>query len=438
MRGDSRAAAFLASLLALAAAPPQPRAVKPEPSNLDGGRFAVLAAHLLDLDGGRRVGPVMVVVAGEAIERVEVGAAGKPPEGLRVLDLGDRTLLPGLIDAHVHLAWGTAPAGAKPQDLPGAAEARATLEAGFTTVRNLGSTAEADLRLRDAIARGEVPGPRMLAAGPALGAKGGVCDAVFAGEGAVSGPEHAARRAAEILERGADVVKICTGGGVIPGEADAAATELAPEEIRAIVEEAHGRGKKVAAHAQGPRAIANALAAGVDSIEHGGLLDEEAIRLLAARGAFLVPTLYRLDWVVEQAEQAGAPEERLARLRRGRELAREHLRRAIAAGVPIALGTDATVFPHGLNARELRVYAELGMKPIDALRAATVRAAELLGWSGKVGKVAPGCYADLVAVDGDPLADLGLLERPSFVMKGGVVVRRLEPQPSRATTTAVP
>ena len=431
------AAVLLASLLALAAAPPEAQVPKTEVAKPAAGRFAVLAGHLLDLEAGRRVGPVVVVVAGEVIERVEAGAGVKPPEGLPALDLGDRTLLPGLIDAHVHLAWGAAPAGAKPGELPGAAEARATLEAGFTTVRNLGSTAEADLRLRDAIARGEVPGPRMLAAGPALGAKGGVCDSVFAGEGAVSGPEHAARRAAEILDRGADLLKVCTGGGVIPGEADAAATELAPEEIRAIVEAAHGRGKKVAAHAQGPRAIANALAAGVDSIEHGGLLDEEAIRLLGSRGAFLVPTLYRLDWVVEQAEKAGAPPERLARLRRGRELAREHVRRAIAAGVPIALGTDATVFPHGLNARELKVYAELGMKPIDALRAATLRAAELLGWSGRVGKVAAGCFADLVAVDGDPLADLSLLERPSFVMKGGTVVKGA-PQPSRATTTAVP
>ncbi len=394
---------------------------------------------MVDLEAGRLVGPVVVVVRGERIESVAAGEAVKPPAGLRVLDLGERTLLPGLIDAHVHLAWGPPPAGAASQDLPGAAEARTTLEAGFTTVRNLGSTAEADLRLRDAIARGDLPGPRILAAGPALGRKGGVCDTVFAGEGVVAGPKEAARRTAEILRRGADVIKVCAGGGVLPGAADEDATELSLEEIRAVVRTAHRRSRKVAAHAQGPRAMANAIAAGVDSIEHGGLLDAAVIRSLKAEHVFLVPTLYRLDWVVEQAEKNGAPPERLERLRGGRTLVREHLRQAIAAGVPIALGTDATVYPHGLNAREIGVYLELGMRPIDALRAATVDAAELLGWSGRVGEVARGAFADLIAVDGDPLADLALLERPAWVMKGGTVVKDLSSQATRATTaTAVP
>lgn len=397
-------------------------AVTPGSGETPGGRAVVLRPRaVLDVAAGRLLEGKVVVVRGERIEAI-AEAAAPLPEGAEVIDLPAATLLPGLIDAHVHLAW--AAGGAAAGSLPGKDEARATLEAGFTTVRNLGSTGWADLALRKAIERGEIPGPRMLIAGPALGLKGGVCDSVFQGEGGVTSAEQAVAKVAELVAQGADVIKLCAGGGVIPTAADAEAVEFSEEQIRAIVEAAHRSGRKVAAHAQGPKAIRNAVRAGVDSIEHGALLDEETARLMKERRVFLVPTLYRLDYVLEQARAGGAPAARLAALSEGREAARQHLRAAAALGVPIALGTDATVIPHGTNARELAALAAIGLTPADALRAATVQAAELLGWSDRIGAIRPGLLADLIAVEGDPLADLTVLQRVRLVMKGGVVVFR--------------
>jgi imidazolonepropionase-like amidohydrolase len=397
-----------------------------------GARALVLRPRaIIDVEKGRRLEGMVVVVRGDRIEAVRESSAPLP-DGAEVIELGGATLLPGLIDAHVHLAW--AGRGAAPGSLAGKDEARATLEAGFTTVRNVGSTGWADLALRDAIERGEVAGPRMLIAGPALGLKGGVCDAVFQGEGAVTSAAEAVAKVRELAARGADVIKLCAGGGVIPTAADADAVEFSEEQIRAIVAEAHRLGRKVAAHAQGPRAALNAVRAGVDSIEHGALLTAETARLMRERRVFLVPTLYRLDYVLEQARAGGAPAARLAALSEGRKSAQEHLRAAVAAGVPIALGTDATVIPHGTNAKELAALAAIGLAPADALRAATAGAAELLGWSDRIGALRAGLLADLIAVDGDPLADLSALERVRFVMKGGAVHRG--PQAAPAATAA--
>jgi imidazolonepropionase-like amidohydrolase len=331
--------------------------------------------------------------------------------------------MPGLIDAHTHLAW-AAPAGAAPAGaaLPGTDEAHTTLMAGFTTVRNLGSTGRADILLRDAIAKGSVPGPRMLAAGPGIGAPGGACDQVFGGE-AVARPEtDLAALVERLIEGGADVIKVCAGGGVISSQPGAA--ELSRAQLAAIVAAAHRRGRKVAVHAQGPEAIANAVAAGVDSIEHGAFVDEAGAREMKRQGIVLVPTLYRLDWALEQARAAAEPAPaRVAALTKARDEAQAHVRRAIALGVPVALGTDATVFPHGLNARELAVLAGLGLSPSRAVRAATLDAARLLGLEREVGAIAPGLRADLIAVDGDPLLDLRALEKVRFVMKDGQVVK---------------
>jgi imidazolonepropionase-like amidohydrolase len=378
-------------------------------------------AAILDIESGQRLTGKLVIVRGDRIEAVR-DAAEPLPAGAEVIDLPGVTLLPGLIDAHVHLAW-SGP-GAVAGTLAGKDEAKATLEAGFTTVRNLGSTGWADLTLRDAVERGQVPGPRMLIAGPALGLKGGVCDAVFQGEGGVTSAEAAVAKVKELVARGADVIKLCAGGAVIPSAADAEAVEFTEEQIRAIVAEAHRLGRKVAAHAQGPRAIANAVRAGVDSIEHGSLVDEAGARLMKERGVFLVPTLHRLDYVLEQARANGAPPERLKRIAEGREAARGHTRSAADLGVPIAFGTDATVIPHGTNAREFEALAAIGFSPVEALRSATVHAAKLLDWSDKIGAVRSGLFADLIAVEGDPLQDLTALQRVRFVMKGGVVYRR--------------
>jgi imidazolonepropionase-like amidohydrolase len=377
-------------------------------------------AAILDVEAGQRLRGKLVVVRGDRIESIRDSAESLPADA-EVIDLPGATLLPGLIDAHVHLAWaGPGAAGV----LVGKDEAKATLEAGFTTVRNLGSTGWTDLALRDAVERGQVPGPRMLIAGPALGLKGGVCDAVFQGEGGVTSGEAAVAKVKELVGRGVDVIKLCAGGAVIPSAADAEAVEFTEEQIRAIVEEAHRLGRKVAAHAQGSRAIMNAVRAGVDSIEHGSLIDEAGARLMKERGVFLVPTLYRLDYVNEQARANGAPPERLKRFADGRGAALGHVRSAAALGVPIAFGTDATVIPHGTNAKEFEALAAIGLSPADVLRSATVNAAKLLGWSDRIGAVRRGYLADLIAVDGDPFQDLTVLQRVRFVMKGGVVYRR--------------
>jgi imidazolonepropionase-like amidohydrolase len=247
---------------------------------------------------------------------------------------------------------------------------------------------------------------------------------VFQGEGAVTSAEAAVAKVRELIGRGVEVIKLCAGGGVIPSAADAEAVEFTEEQIRAVVAEAHRLGRKVAAHAQGPRAIANAVRAGVDSIEHGSLVDETGARLMKERGVFLVPTLYRLDYVYEQARAGGAPPEQLKRRAEGRETVQQRLRSAVALGVPIAFGTDATVIPHGTNAKEFEALKTLGLSPAEALRSATVNAAKLLGWNDRIGAIRPGYFADLIAVEGDPLQDVTALQRVRFVMKGGVVYRR--------------
>lgn len=379
---------------------------------------------MLDVEHGTVIADAVVVIEGARIVAAGARADVVVPEGTPLLDLGDLTLLPGLIDAHVHLAWGSAPASAgSDAPPPGAEEALLTLRAGFTTVRNLGSTGFADVSLREAIGAGRVPGPRLLAAGPALGTPGGTCAQVFASEGVVRGPEEARARVRELAELGVDVIKLCAGGGVLATLADEGSCELTLETMRAIVTEAHARGLRVAAHAQGPRAILDAVEAGVDSIEHGALIDDTAARAMKERGVALVPTLYRLDWALEAAQKDGRAGGPPAGLAQARDLARARVARAVELGVPIVLGTDATVFPHGLNARELGVLVEVGLPPWSALRAATIDAARLLGLEREVGSIAPEKRADLIAVSGDPLTDMHVLERVPWVMHDGVVVK---------------
>ena len=379
------------------------------------------AGRLLDVEAGVvRKDQVVLVKAGRIVAAGDVRF--KLPAGTRVIDLGGALVMPGLIDAHTHLAWAPPPGAAAGAALPGTDEARTTLMAGFTTVRNLGSTGRADILLRDAIAAGRVKGPRLLAAGPGIGAPGGACDQVFGGEAVAAPGVDLGALVDRLIANGADVIKLCAGGGVVASQPGTA--ELSREQIAAIVTAAHRQGRKVAAHAQGPEAIASAVWAGVDSIEHGAFLDEAAAREMKRRGTVLVPTLYRLDWTLEQARAAaGTPAARLAALTQARSEAQAHVRRAIALGVPVALGTDATVFPHGLNARELAVLVELGMAPADAVRAATLHAARLLGLEREVGTLAAGRRADLIAVDGDPLRDVRALEHVRFVMKDGQVVK---------------
>jgi len=382
----------------------------------------IRARAMLDVRGGVLRERPVIVVRGDRIESVSFGAK-KAPRGATVIDLGDAVLLPGLIDAHVHLAWKPSP-----QDelaVPGvskqaADDARTTLLAGFTTVRDLGSTGRADLLLRDAIASGKLTGPRMLAAGPGLGAPGGACDQVFGGEATASDEAGFVARVEEVIAAGADVVKVCTGGGVVPVNPKPR-NDLTAAQVRAIANAAKGHGRKLAAHAQGPDAINAAVDGGAASIEHGGYIDVTLAKKMREKNVWLVPTLYRLDFVVDNAVQNKAPN--AATLQTARDTMQRQFTEAWKAGVPVAFGTDATVIPHGTNARELSTLVRLGMPPLEAIRAATTNAATLLGIAD-VGELAAGKRADIIAVAADPLRDVTTLERVRFVMHDGRVVER--------------
>jgi imidazolonepropionase-like amidohydrolase len=361
------------------------------------------AGALLDVDSGELRQHPVVVVRGNTITAVSFGTTETPP-GAEVIDLGDAVLMPGLIDAHVHLAW--APREGDVLVQPGitrqaADDARATLFAGFTTVRNLGSTNGADLLLRDAIARGEIVGPTILAAGAGLGSPGGACDLVFGGEAVASDAAGFAMRAEQVITAGADVVKVCTGGGVIAEDAKAS-PDLTVEHVRAIVAASNARGRKVAAHAQGTAAIEVAIDGGVASIEHGGFISSNLADKMQRLGVWLVPTLYRLEFTEAASGEAQ----------------RQHFAAAVRAGVPVAFGTDAPVIPHGTNAREFDVLVRLGLSPLDAVRAATTNAAALLG-RPDIGSLATGSRADIIAAAGHPLRDVGELEHITYVMCGG-------------------
>ena len=314
--------------------------------------------------------------------------------------------------------------------LTGARNARITLEAGFTTVRNVGAEGYSDVALRDAIDAGDVPGPRMLVSGPPLGITGGHCDENFlpydfhySAEGVADGVEGVQHKVRETIKYGADLIKICATGGVLSHGDNPQASQYTLEEMKAIVADAHRLGRKVAAHAHGAQGILWASQAGVDSIEHGSYIDDAAIAEMKKDGTYLVPTLYLADWFLEHAEQVHVPPEMIAKGRTVMAAARKNIAHAFASGVKIAFGTDAAVYPHGLNAHEFAVMVKLGLSPLQSIQAATINAADLLGWSDKIGAIEPGKWGDIIAVDGDPLQDVTTLERVKFVMKGGEVVK---------------
>jgi imidazolonepropionase-like amidohydrolase len=401
---------------------------------------AIRAGRLIDGTGRAPVANAVIVVADGRI--ADVGPGVKVPEGARVVDLSDRTVLPGFLDAHVHLtgrslgegAWENAAVRDLPQDgaIRGVRNAKLTLEAGFTTVRNVGAGHYSDVALRNAIREGVVPGPRMLVAGYSIGITGGHCDTNGYGPGIVErGPEQGiADGVDEILKavrtqvkRGADVIKVCATGGVL-SEGDAVGVQqYTAEELAALVEEAHLTGRRVAAHAHGTEGIKAALRAGVESIEHGSMLDDEAIALFKSEGAFLVPTLMAQESVEEHSKSGVLKGERAEKASFVAPKARASFRKAAAAGVKVALGTDSGVFPHGRNAHEFTLMVENGMKPMDAIVAGTRNAADLLGVLSEVGTLERGKVADVVAVQGDPLEDIRVLESPVFVMHEGKIIR---------------
>ncbi len=394
------------------------------------------AGHLLDVKTGKTLSNQTIVIQGDKI--ASVGSDSQAPAGAQVIDLANATVLPGLIDAHTHITMPTnfgysALAISVPREaLIGARNARVTLEAGFTTIRNVGASGFSDVALRDAINAGDVPGPRMLVSGPALSITGGHCDNDMLpfeyhaqSEGVADGVEAVQHKVREMIKYGADLIKVCATGGVLSHGDNPQASQFTLEEMRAIVADAHRLGRKVAAHAHGAEGIRWASEAGVDSIEHGSYIDDAGIATLKKNGTYLVPTLYLEDWFMENAEKIGTPPDLIAKAREVFPAARKNVARAFAAGVKVGFGTDAAVYPHGLNAHEFAVMVKLGLTPLQAIQAATINDADLLGWSDKVGTIEPGKWADIVAVDGDPLAGVTTLERVKFVMKGGEVVKNL-------------
>lgn len=414
---------FLAALLFSSYSFAQPATVPPQ-------KVYIHAGHMLDVKTGKVMDNVLVTIEGDKI--LSVGPGSAPADG-KVINLPNATLLPGLIDAHTHLTFdpnfGYQELGISvPKEaLIGAKNARVTLEAGFTTVRNVGAKGYADIALRDAINEGMVPGPRIIASGPALSITGGHCDENLLpyewharSDGAADGVEGVQHKVREIIKYGADVIKVCATGGVLSKGDDPRASQYTLEEMKAIVADAHRLGRKVAAHAHGAQGIAWASEAGVDSIEHGSYIDDAGIAMMKKNGTYLVPTQYLSDWMRENAVKIGLPPMYATKMKEVTAVSRQNIKKAFNAGVKIAFGTDAAVYPHGLNAHEFAVYVQIGMTPLQAIQTATVNAADLLGWP-KVGSMEAGNFADIIAVNGDPLKDVTLLQSPVMVMKGGTV-----------------
>ena len=400
-------------------------------------RVVVRAGHILDVKTGNMLSGQAIVIEGDKIVSVGPAADAKLSPATQTIDLPNATVLPGLIDAHTHLTFDPANLGYEglgisyPREaLIGARNARVTLEAGFTTVRNVGAGGYSDVALRDAINAGDVPGPRMLVSGPAMGITGGHCDdnllapQFHATElGVADGLDAVRHKVRENIKYGADLIKICATGGVMSKGDDPNASQYTREEMKAIVEEAHRLGRKVAAHAHGAEGVSWASDAGVDSIEHGHLMDDSSIATLKKNGTYIVPTLYLMDWNRENLGKRNAPDYVVRKMQAVSAVGQDTLKKAFAAGVKVAFGTDAAVYPHGLNAHEFAVYVRLGMSPLQAIQTATIHGADLLGWSSKIGTLEAGKWADLIAVEGDPLKDVTTLQQVKFVMKGGEVVK---------------
>jgi imidazolonepropionase-like amidohydrolase len=430
------AAAVLAAACATAtSARAQSDSLVPSPAALS-QRTVIRVAHVLEPRTGKRIDNAVIVIDSGRITSVTSG--GKLPTATRMYDLGNATVLPGLIDVHTHLSgeshdYYTDLFRRSPIDAAVRAHvyAKRTLEAGFTTVRDVGAPELIDVALRNAINEGVVEGPRMLVATLALSATGGHGDLNgfspyihFQQMSNIADGVDEVRKAVRVnVKYGADWIKVLASAGVLSEEEAVGAPQYSQEELNAIVAEATTWGRKVAAHAHGAEAIKRATRAGVASIEHGGLVDEEGVRLMKEHGTYLVPDIYTDAYILEHGKELGLPDKIIEKERQLRKAQNVNWRRAIAAGVKMAFGTDAGVYPHGTNAKQFKYLLELGLTPLQTIQMATCNAADLLGWSDKVGTLVSGAWADLIAVRGDPLSDVTVLERPAFVMKGGTVYR---------------
>jgi len=375
------------------------------------------------------------------IDDGKISVVGTPtdfqvPEGAAIVNLRGMTLMPGMIDMHVHIT-GTPVRSRRPRPeqfavINGVVNARKTLLAGFTTIRNVGASRYTDIALRDAINEGLIEGPRMFVSGPPVGIIGGHCsddtysppeDESF-GENVATGPWEMRAQVRENIKYGVDLIKTCSTGGVFSRGTLLGAPQGTVEELTAIAEEAHMRGLKVASHAHGTIGIKNAIKAGIDTIEHASFLDDEAIRMAKKAGTYFSMDIYNTEYTLSKGEENGVSEESLNKEREVGTVQRESFTKAVKAGAKVVLGTDAAIYPHGDNAKQLLRMVEFGMTNAQAIRAATSLAAEALGKDDEIGQLDPGYRADMIAVRGNPLDDVSLLENVGFVMKDGVIYKR--------------
>jgi imidazolonepropionase-like amidohydrolase len=424
--------------------------------------IALKAARMFDGKSNALVQNAVVVVKGDKI--VDAGSNIPIPAGAEVIDLGDSTLCPGFMDAHTHLTLDYSgdynqrrlkelDLNVSEQAIIATAYARATVEAGFTTVRDLGSRFVGsrefvDVALRNSINKGVIVGPRMLVATKGIGATGGHFDAtngfrdfLFGREpdytdGIANGPDEIRKAVRFEVKNGADVIKAAVSGGVLSLTDEVDTPQLTPAEMAALVDESHRLRKKVAVHCHGDQAAREAIEAGVDSIEHGSFMKPETLTMMKKKGTFLTPTLMATEWIMSKIDNYPAALQ--AKAKAAAAARSDMFRNAVKMGVRISFGTDAAVFPHGQNAKEFKLMVDLGMAPIDALKSATSNDAELLGIRQKVGTLEKEKLADVIAVPGDPTADITATERVSFVMKEGKIIRQGPPGVQKAENTPSP
>ena len=398
-------------------------------------RTLIRTGHILDVKTGSEPTAQTIIITGDRITAIAPTASTPKQPGDTEIDLTKYTVMPGLIDVHTHLTMANnfdpyfelSMTPAK-EAIIGVENAKVTLEAGFTTVRNVGANDYTDVALRDEINAGHIPGPHMQVSGPALGITGGHMDENLLpfeyhihGQAVADGIPAVQHQVRENIKYGADLIKIGATGGVLSKGDDPQASQYTLEEMQAIVADAHRLGRKVAAHAHGAQGILWASEAGVDSIEHGSYINDECIAMMKKKGTYFVPTAYLIDWMQQYGHLPPIYQQKMKDVS---AVEKQNAIHAIKAGVKVALGTDAAVYPHGLNAHEVDVYVnQFGMSPLAAIQTGTINAADLMSWTDKVGTLEPGKWADIIAIDGDPLRDVKLLQHIPFVMKSGIVYK---------------